>query len=249
VTHALTTELHVARTLYAGATRLACAAWTLLLELHGKRVWLAQYKTARAAAEDIYYDAEYDAHERYDSVDEFAQELLNEMNRRFALERVAGEPAFKVTPFFSEDGRYLRPLGLSSLSAAKLSEFRGLNVAPFARPVAQPLAGVSDMELRELVAMYRRKTLALVNLLRNLRTAMGYVHEVFAEQGSARRTYEQALAADDVAGVIAALTAACEMPFEPAPSHHFGTEATRINTLRNLEHEAGRTFLLAVADR
>jgi hypothetical protein len=249
VTHPLTSELHAARALYAGATRLACAAWALLLELHDKRVWLAQHETVRTAADDIYHDAEYDAQERYGSVDEFAQELLEEMSKRFEVERTAGEPAFKVMPFFSEDGRHLRSLGLSSLSAAKLSDFRGLDVAPFEIPVAQDLVGVSDMELRELVAMYRRKTLKLLHLMRNLRTAMHYVEGTLSERGSARRTYEQALAADDVTALIAALIAACEMPFEPAPSRYFGTEATRINTLRDLDHEAGRAFLLDAAGR
>jgi hypothetical protein len=97
--------------------------------------------------------------------------------------------------------------------------------------------------------MYRRKTLKLLHLMRNLRTAMHYVEGTLSERGSARRTYEQALAADDVTALIAALIAACEMPFEPAPSRYFGTEATRINTLRDLDHEAGRAFLLDAAGR
>lgn len=50
-------------------------------------------------------------------------------------------------------------------------------------PAARPIAGVSEAKLRELAALYHGKTLTLVNLLRNLRTAMGCVREAFAKRG------------------------------------------------------------------
>jgi len=247
VTHPLTTELHTARTMYAGATRLAHKARALMLELQTKCVWLPKGKTVRTVATDIWYDAGYDANERYDSIDEFAEALLEDLLERFEVDTVCGEAAFKVMPFFAEDSAFLHNLGLSSLSPVKLSEFEGLNVMPFEVPALENIAGTTDVEMLELVAMYRRKTLKLVNLLRNLRTAMHYVEPALSERGSAYRTYADTLKADEAAGCVIALVNACELPFEPAPSRYFGTDVPRINVLKGLEHVAGKAFLLEAA--
>jgi hypothetical protein len=241
----MTQELHIARNLYAGATRRAARAWALLNELASMRIWLDEHETLKTAASAIFYNAGYDACENYSSVEEFAESLHEDLKSLFAVEAVEGHSAFVVQPFFSKHSTMLRHMGLCSVSAASVDEFAGLNVSPLPPMETAPVNGLTAYELSMLCQGYRREAVKLVNLMRKLRTGLYYPERALAPGGRARETWDAAVKKDDALPVLTALSTAVSLSFEPSPCEFYGTEADRKNVLKTLDHEEGIAELLA----
>lgn len=246
---AFATELSLLRRAHVGAARRAARAWALVAELRECTVTLPYAKTLRFLAEAIYFNAGYDACERYESVEDF-EEALEEDFKKTCMDRLSvdGVDCVILRPFFAAEYGFLTNLHMSYLRGCDPKELAALNVKVPTLSAGVP-TGLSDDEEAALLAHHRAATLKLVNRLRHLHTATHYLTTGLRDAAeNTHRTHPEHTMDPRAAGLVAQLADVSTLPFLPAPCRHFGTDADRINTLRTLEaDEAVLAPLLAEA--
>lgn len=235
---AFTLELNTLRDLHSAARTRAREAWAACVDLSMCRVWLPIASTRNALAEAIYYNAGYDASERYGTLEDFKEALDEDLATTWPVRDVhKGADCYVARPFFgaSDDGTFFGHLRMHGVAPLRLEELKGLRVEPgvFGERLA---SGLSNEEAEVLLAFHRKGILALVNLLRKLETAMGYIKRVTASKEFAALDCE-AKCHELVAriGTLAHLEA-----FGPTATF-FGTDADKRNVLRELDVEAAIT--------
>lgn len=231
----MTKELNLMRRAHAGAAARARAAARVLRTLHACELVLPRSTTLSSMALAIYFNAGYDACERYASAAEFEQSLAEDLDGAWPDRRIVnGVDCYVVRPFLDRDcSSYLRHLGLGYLAGGRLSDADLLDV-PMPSLVSSEPSGLTAEEMGVLRAHHRRAALRCVNLLRNLRTALYYVTTALGKEVPALTAKGGCTLDARVAGLVAELEAVADMPFEPQPLRHFGTEADKVNTLRVL---------------
>lgn len=238
-------KLDLLRRVHAGAGLRAQQTWTLLQELAQASVHVPRKGAQRKVAEAIYFSSAYDACERYESVEEFLEELGQELDeawpQRIVLE---GEEHYAIHPFFSKAEGYLYQLGLGYLAGCRLEELRALS-APVVQYTGVEPVGLTEQELEAVMAYHHRGALSLVNALRHLRTALHYVRLGLDKYALAVARDVPLSFSPRVHEVVGELESLAAMPLKPAPKEYFGTEADRVNPLKSLPAtEAELAFLL-----
>lgn len=233
-------ELLLFRRAHVGAARRAARTWELLTALKACRLRLSRAGSLNTLASNIYYNAGYDASERYETLEEFLEALTEDVDGRWlSREVVAGEDMYVLRPFFAAGAELMHDLRLGYLRGCDPKELDALNVAVPVLSTEVP-AGVTDEEIKALTAYHRAATIRLVNRLRHLHTALHYVRSALADIEKKKPDAALALLLDDeVPRLVEGLTVLAELPFLPAPKSFFGTEADRVNPLRTLEADEG----------
>jgi hypothetical protein len=223
---ASTIELINALTLYrethAGATRLAGRVWPLVESLKASRMWLPREAALRYLANAIYFNSGYDACMNYDSAEEFAEVLRDDLDAGWPdREMLDGVEHHVLRPFFG-DVPYLHEAGMSSLGACRLSEISELKAAPRPKGLEVAVTGVADEELEALIALHKTAALTIVNTVRFLATALGYPMSALKRISDSGR--ELAVVFDsEVSERLAALTEAAVIPGIPKPDAYFSS--------------------------
>jgi len=233
----LDTDLNRARRIHAGATRRAARAWALLNELARAQVWLEAAPSRAYLTETRYYAAGRD-----EPLEEFAESVAEMTGSSMDTQVIGSTDTYRLRPYFADDCGLVLDLGLGNQSPARLAEFQALDVEPLDEPRATEPSGLSAAELDVVARDYRRRTLTLVNAMRRLQVALGYLVRCPVRTSVAAPRIVQA---DDIRSVLDALVAAVSLEFEPPVPAHFGSEADKRITLRKLEHEEGIAQLLA----
>ncbi len=241
--------LTLSRLLYAGAARKAARTVAALRALQACAIFVPRAEALSRVAQAIFYSARYDACERYETIEEFEEALIEDLDQ--GAERVTrnGVDCYALRPFLCADTSLLGHLGLGYFGGyATASDFTGLDVAESALYAStETVSGLTDTELEWLQDAYRRKTLTLVNLLRKLTTAMAYVHIALRNEATKPSLFSACEREGDFAAAAAALSEACHTDFTPAPAGYFGTEADRINPLRQLPTDTAQLGCLLQA--
>lgn len=229
------TDLALFRRAHVGAARRAARAWRLVAELQSCSVLLPFEKTVQFVAHAIYFNAGYDASERYSCVDEFRCDLVDDVNKAYP-ERVSvdGVDCLVVRPFFSKETDFLPDLHLSYLHGCDPGELKALDVPAPELSTVEP-TGLTASEVEALIAHHRGNCLKLVNRLRHLRTATHYLATGLANAAENKhRTHPEHVMDARAAGLVADLAKVADLPFPPSPCTHFSSDSNRINNLRTL---------------
>lgn len=245
----LTESLASARLLYAATARRAASAWRLLKSASELRVWLDLEKAAVAVIE-----AEHFAIDGSDK-DERVAAMRESLKTLFPCTRLGELIVIEVRPFFTPMDSIHSRFGLKCMSGKSLSYFRGLDVevpaasdpeGPSQRALeSKTIEGLNAFELKLLCEHYHGATLTLVNLLRDLATALNYPQSALKPGGSAHEAWVSAPKKEDPSEQLNALRALTLLPFTPEPARHFGSEALRINPLETLPPGEGIKALLS----
>lgn len=246
---AFATELSLFRRAHVGAARRARRAWGLVEELRSCTVVLPYTKTLHFLSAAIYFNAGYDACERYSSVEEFEESFEEDLKKTYP-ERLSvdGVDCIVMRPFFSPEYDFLTHLHMSYLHGCDPKELVALD-AKVPELTTEVPTGLSDEEATALIAYHRAATIKLVNRLRHLRTATDYLTTGLRDAAENKhKSYPEHTMDPRAAGLVEKLVDVSTLPFLPAPCRHFGTDADRINTLHTLEaDEATLAPLLAEA--
>ena len=231
-----TEALDVARRMYAALSARAAAAHAVLEQLRRCETRIECGALVREVAQAVYYRAGYDAHERYDSLEEFEEELRIELDAALESAEDNGTRVYVLRPYFNPGS----PIDL--LPGSKVHslwnmfygkpQFETLAVTPYTAPAPAPVAGISDDELGLVTSDYRRRTLTLVNALRTLDTAL-----TSASESMTRLTPAALGVSAEVQELLAKLRALVALPSLPPVARWFGTEADKINPLTRLPAE------------
>lgn len=173
------------RRAYAGVSMRAARASRLLDELATQRVWVDAEKALSDISRSIYYSGRYDAGERYDTLEEFEEALLENELAQVPKVAVNDKACYELTPVLHDLGvfRHYHSGRLGSLhlpftdkfipslrAAAQDFDCGALVMAEKASSVAE----LSSLELSFICSGYRKLALQRVHALRQLRTALTY---------------------------------------------------------------------------
>jgi hypothetical protein len=220
----LAAELALARAIHAGATRLAARVWEKVAALRDVRLWLRRDAAVAYLAHAIYFNAGYDACERYESAGEFAEDFAADLDEAWP-ERATRDGAehYVLRPFFAESAEYLHLLNFGSMRACALSDLAALDVPARARPAGSPVAGLDEEELKALIALHRSAALGIVNALRYLDSGLYYPRWAMGRLSEKRSDLAFVLE-DGVPGLLEALEALVALPGVEAPMKGFSSE-------------------------
>lgn len=224
-------NLYCARKLLERVTVRVLWAQDPLKALMEREVLFERAAFLKEAAESIFFSSRFDACERYDSAEEFAEELAEEVDTQFERRDVEGVTHYVVRPFFNgtlptyNDTPYdrLRRAFFAWEGVAKL-----LAVERYVAPPSLALEGLTEHELETLTRGHLRRALERVNLLRNLRTVLHYARRYLDEPRGGPP------AGAEVAAIVAQLEAVCTLEGLPEPATFFGTQTDRTNPLKTL---------------
>ncbi len=238
-------ELNVLRCVHRGVARRAAEVWARVMALNSTVMLLPVETTVAKMADAIYFNSRYDAYERYECVEEFAEALKEDLDTRWT-ERVshAGGEHFVLRPFFGDGCDNLHALGLSYLRGCALSELKALDAHVPSELDAVP-SGLSEEELEAVAAFHRRKTVTMLNALRHLYTALHYVKSGVERDVRKARASVAVVLPDETERKVSELLALVDLPIEPRPTTYFGTEADRVNPLRALPSSVADLELLS----
>lgn len=219
----LTAELAVARATHAGATRLAARAWDKIAALRDLRLWLPCEAVLMRLAHAIYFNASYDAFERYSSAEEFAEEFKADLDAAWP-ERVTrdGVEHYVLRPFFAESAEYMHLLNFGTLRVCALEELKALEVAPRARPDGTPVAGLEPEELKALIALHRAGALGIVNALRYMATGLNYPRGALERMATCKADFHFVLE-DGAPALLDALGELATLPGVDAPMRYYSS--------------------------
>lgn len=225
----LTANLVLYRSTRAGATRLAARIWPLVEALRSSRLWLPREAGLQHLARSIFGNAGYDACMNYDSPAEFAEALRDDLDK--AWPEIEGLPEsmplggvehYVLRPFFN-DTPFLVEARIGSLRACSLEELAPLNVTPFEESPQGPVVGLSDEELVALIVLHRSATLAIVNTIRYLSTALTYTASALKRIDDIKR--EVSVVVEPTVTVrLSALTAALALSGVEPPAAYFSSD-------------------------
>ncbi len=224
-------SLYRARKLLERVTVRVLWAQDPLKALMEREVLFEREAFLREASESIYASNRFDAYERYDSAEEFALELAEEVDAQLERRDVDGVAHYVVRPFFNgalpsyNDTPYdrLRRAFFAWEGVTKL-----LAVERYVAPESLPVEGLTEHELETLTRGHLRRALERVNLLRNLRTALHYGRRYLEEPRGGPAAGAQ------VDALIAQLEALSTLEGLPEPATFFGTQTDRTNPLKAL---------------
>jgi hypothetical protein len=231
-----TQDLHVARRLYAALSARAAAAHAVLEQLRTRDLRIECDALVHEVANAVYHSAGYDAYERYDTLEEFEQELRAELDEALESAQDGSVRYYVLRPYFNTVTAIDRLPGSRVHSLMNIfygrPQFDALAVAPYTAPSPLQVAGLTGEEIEVVAADYRRRTLALVNALRTLETAL-----TSARATMTRRTPAELGVSAEVEALLAQLTALVVLPGLPPVARWFGTEADKVNPLTRLPAE------------
>jgi hypothetical protein len=230
----LTTALALYRSTHAGATRLAGRIAPLVKALHESRIWLPREAAVRYLAHAIWGNTGFDACINYESPEAFAEELRPDLDNDWPERELReGVEHYVLRPFFS-DTDHLSEAGLGSLRTCSLKEISALMAAtPRAYAAGEAVTGLSDEELTTLIGMHKSATLAIVNAVRHLTTALSYPTSGLARVDGIRREVAVVLETG-ITERLAALAAAVALPGVEAPMAYFSSDWDKKCRLRDL---------------
>lgn len=233
----LTASLNLYRGTRAGATRLAARIWPSVEALSSSRLWLPRESGLHYMARSIYGNGGFDACVNYDSPEDFAEELRDDLDKgwpeRTMLE---GVEHHVLRPFFS-DTPYLTEAGLGSLRVCSLEDIAALNVAPREYAISAAVTGLSDEELLALISLHREATLAIVNSIRYLATALNYPTSALSRMDRIQREVA-AIMEPGVAESLSKVAAAVVLPGVEAPAAYFSSDWDKTCRLEDLAEDS-----------
>jgi hypothetical protein len=233
----LAVSLKLYRSTRTGATRLAARIWPLVEALRSSPLWLPRESGLHYMARSIFGNAGFDACVNYDSPEEFAEELRNDLDEgwpeRTMLE---GVEHYVLRPFFS-DTPHLTEAGLGSLRVCSLDDIAALNVTPSEFAISAAVTGLSDEELVALISLHREATLTIVNSIRYLATALNHPTSALRRMGSTR--HELALVMEPGVGEsLSKLAIALVLPGATAPAAYFSSDWDKNCRLKDLPEDS-----------
>lgn len=229
--------LDIARRLYAALSARAAATHAVLEQLRRYEMRFECGALVQEVAKAVYFNASYDAMERYSDLAEFEEELRPELDEALESAEEDGVRVYVLRPYFNAISSIDHVPGskvhaLRNMFYGK-SQFDALAVTPYTAPAPAPVTGVSDDELAIIASDYRRRTITLVNALRTLDTAL-----TSSARATMTRTTPAALGiSPEVEEMLGQLTALVALPGLPPVARCFGTEADKVNPLTKLPAE------------
>ena len=232
--------LDEAREAYRRVSTRAVVAAHLISELRAKRIWIDHKKATQSIAE-MYWDvAGASAWEEFSSPIQYYENLLaeGETTPYLPTDELDGRAVVCLRPFLAEaEIPFFYALGLDYLRP--LSEGYQLLVREgVSQPVGQSAVGLSDWEIDLLVAAICKRTLELVNAMRNVQTALTYVRT--ARSGKYSNCMPKHVVHEDegVDVLVTKLEEVVTLGFAPTPESHFSSQSDQVNCLRRLPREA-----------
>lgn len=237
--------LDTARRVHRGSSFFAARTWCLLSALCDKKILMPVDLAVNRAAHAIFFNAGYDASERFTRIEDFELELSAEMADLFEKADVNGAPHFVLQPFFADSTAFHQHLGLTYLSGyCGKSELSGLNVVPLEQVETGPPTGLTQGELEALTNYHRTAALAQVNLLRKCSTALNYIRTGLQNLHGTASGYKDCIKPNGIEELVGQLTLATDLPFKPAAATHFSTDANLKNLLHSLPAGEGLNALM-----
>jgi hypothetical protein len=228
--HPLNT-LHTLRIVLSHLSERATSAQTALVNLSKQRVWLNREKTIHKVANGVFYGG-YDINDGV-SFDEFVDEMTEELDALHARETYAGVDCYVFLPFAKGGSpKYSNELGLGYLSM--LGEHA--DVVREHAPVVLgggPVAGLSDDEERWLCQALEDRSVALINALRDIETALHYV--LTARSGNVKSVSAENKVGEDELIDAWLLQFALYIAIAGFPAAtHFGSDSDRLNHIKTI---------------
>ena len=232
--------LEEAREAYRRVSARAVVAARLISELRTKRIWIDHKKGASAVAINHWDVADDSAWEDFSSPKEYFKYLLDDKLAEPFLptDEIEGRPAVCVRPFLAEaEVPFSNALGLSGLRVG--SEAYTLLVREGrSQPVGQLADGLSDWEVDILAKALCERALVLVNAMRNVQTALGYVKTTRSGKYSNSTPKHVVREDEGIDALVTKLEAVVTLGFAPPPAPHFSSQSDQVNCLRALPREA-----------
>lgn len=245
----LTANLILYRSTRAGAARLAARIWPLVEALRSSRLWLPREAGLQHLARSIYGNAGFDACMNYDSPEEFAQALRDDLDKAWPelddlpeSKSLGGVEHYVLRPFFN-DTPFLVEARIGSLRACTPEELAPLNASPFEECPKGTVVGLSDEELVALIILHQSATLAIVNTIRYLSTALTYTASALKRIDELQREVS-VVVEPNVAGRLSALTAALALSGVEPPAAYFSSDWDSKCRLTDLEPNSGLAVFL-----
>lgn len=229
-------SLELARLVYAGTARKATRALAAVKALQACALFVPKAAVLSRVAQAIYYNASYDASERYETLEDFEEALVEDLDAAYEAVTRGGVACYVIRPFLTSEPSFLGRLDLGYFGGyARADEFEGLAVPTSALVASESsVSGLTVDEENWLLAAYRKRTINLVNLMRKLSTAMAYVQTALEREKTKPGLFTSSEREGDFAAAAAEVSNACRTDFSPAPMSYFGTEADRTNPLKQL---------------
>lgn len=227
--------LDVARQLYAALSARAAAATTLIERLRSFEVEVSKETLVKNVASTIYYSSAYDAHERYDCIEEFEMALREDMDESLISRDCGDVPRYVIRPYFNAmPDIELRgaPVYILLQYFFVRKELVPLAVPVFEAPSCGIITGITESEIAALTEHYHHRSLALVNALRVLKTAL-----ISAESGLKRHNLAELGMTSEAEALVLQLSVLADLPSLPPVARWFGTDADRMNPLSSLPSE------------
>lgn len=162
-----------ARETLSALTARALQAQVLLAELKTCAIWLDAQLSREHIADNLWGN---DGCLQYDSPADLLLEVREEIDTAFSVQTMADKVCFAAYPFDKDKRpRWAHVLGLSYVCVLAGSE--GTTVVEAASGFeagGSPVQGLSPMELQWLVAVLDTKSLALLNAMQDMLTALSY---------------------------------------------------------------------------
>lgn len=188
-------SLDEARRVFIGVTRRAARVWSLLEALRSLEILVDAGQALHDVSTRIYYSSAYDAAERFETLEDFQEVLLEDDFSGIPKRERNGTSCYVLRPVLGELGIFrhyangrMEPLALGDSlghfckplqeaadvqASGELEALQGLG----------PCEGLAPQELVMLVKAYTSRALRYVHALRQLRTSLHYVmHEGYEER-------------------------------------------------------------------
>jgi hypothetical protein len=232
--------LEEAREAYRRVRMRSDAAVQLIAELRGKRILIDHRTAVSAIAMECWDLALEDVYDDFSSPQDYLQHLASEgcIEIPPATDEIGGQGALCLQPFFALSRyRFSSALGLAYLGV-QVDARHLLSSEVTITPVGQSQEGLSDWEAGLLTKALCDRSLALVNDMRNMQTALQYVKT--ARSGKYESCSPKGVVQEDegIDELLARLEAVVTLGFQPPPEKHFGTRASEVNPLATLPREA-----------
>jgi len=226
-------KLMSARRTYAALSARAVEVYAVLETLRSYELRIECPALVHEVANAVFYSAAYDASERYSSLEEFEEELRNELDEVLPLQVAVGGPFYVVRPYFNDRNLIEHIPGSKAHALMNMfywrAEFGRLNLERYIVSLAGPISGVSDEEIGVLAEDYHRRSLEVVNVLRTLDTACASANTRFA-----RVSPDSMGVTPEAFASLTRLGELVTLPGLPPAARWFGTDADKINPLSAL---------------
>lgn len=228
------TTITEARSILRALSARAMRVRGVLETLATKRIFLSREKTVDAVANAMWLansSGDEDSSPAF-----YEDEAIEVLDQEFASTEIAGLSCFIVKPFSAGPySRFSQELNLSYLETLKSKcSVAFLLAAESVELGSTDPVGLSTVESEWLGALITAKSLKWVNAFRDCETALHYIFTARSGRISSCGPLHMLGEDEGIDELLASLREALAIPSLTPVATHYGTEASRINTLTDL---------------